>query len=243
MNRFFIPKEWIETEGVYIYDEPARQIINVLRLKLNDRIVILDNSGMKYEIDIDSVTKDTVHGQITRREVSRNEPKVKITLYQSLLKADKFEYVLQKGVELGVTTFVPVLSARCVAKKESEEKHKRWQKIIKEAAEQSERAIIPALRSTIQFPQACETVTPLSVMLWEEETYRPLAKILRKPDLKVIESVNLFIGPEGGYTEREAIHAREHGIITASLGRRILRADTAGIVAVSAIMYDQGELG
>ncbi|MDD5190982.1 MAG: RsmE family RNA methyltransferase [Dehalococcoidales bacterium] len=243
MNRFFIPKEWLEADGVNIYDEAARQIINVLRLKVNDRIVVLDNTGVEYRVNLDGFTKDTVHGTIEAREPSANEPHVKITLYQSLLKADKFEYVLQKGVELGVTAFVPVISARCIAKKESAEKRARWEKIIKEAAEQSERGIIPELKATVQFTQSCETVNPLSIMLWEQEDFRPLAKILRKPDLKVIDAVNLFVGPEGGYTEREADHAREHGILTASLGKRILRADTAGIVAVTAVMYDQNELG
>ncbi len=243
MNRFFIPKEWFDADGVNIDEEAARQITSVLRLKLADRVIVLDNTGMEYEVAIDKISRDSVHGRIVRQEISDNEPDVKITLFQSLLKSDKFEYILQKGTELGVTTFVPIVSARCIAKKESSEKYTRWQKIIQEAAEQSERAIIPELRATIPFAQACETVNPLSVMLWEEESFRSLAKIMRKPEYKVIKAINLFVGPEGGYTDREAIHAREHGILTASLGKRILRADTAGIVAVSAIMYDQNELG
>jgi 16S rRNA (uracil1498-N3)-methyltransferase len=242
MHRFFIPQGWFEADGVNIRGEAARQIINVLRLKINDKIIVLDNTGAAYLVNIVSFNKDAVHGNIIQKEISGVEPHVKITLYQSLLKADKFEYVLQKGVELGVTTFVPVISARCVAKKESTEKRHRWQTIIKEAAEQSERAIIPELEATILFQQACETVKGLSVMLWEEEKTRPLMKILRQPDLKSIKTINLFIGPEGGYTEDETIYAREHGIVTASLGKRILRADTAGLVAVTAVMYDHHEL-
>ena len=243
MNRFFVPKEWFDAVGVNIAEEAARQITSVLRLKLADRIIVLDNTGMEYEIAIDKISRDSVHGRIVGQEISHNEPDVKITLYQSLLKSDKFEYVLQKGTEMGVTTFVPVVSARCIVKKESAGKYARWQKIIQEAAEQSERAIIPELRITIPFAQACETVSPLSVMLWEEETFQSLGKIMQKPEYKAIKTINLFIGPEGGYTDHEANHAREHGILTASLGKRILRADTAGIVAVSAIMYDRNELG
>jgi len=243
MHRFFIPREWFDGTRVNIGEEAARQIVNVLRLQPGDRIVVLDNTGAEFEVVLEKLSKDAVSGRIEKRTVSRNEPRVKITLYQSLLKADKFEYVLQKGTELGVNAFVPVQSARCVAKAESAEKRIRWQKIIQEAAEQSERAQLPELRATVAFNQACVTVSGLSVMFWEEETYRSLAKILRKPDLKVIEAINLFIGPEGGYTEKEAAHAREHGILTASLGKRILRADTAGLAAITAVLYDQGELG
>jgi len=243
MHRFFIPREWFDGDRVNLGEEPARQIVNVLRLQPGDRIAVLDNTGTEFEVNIEKLSKDLVSGRIEKQSISQNEPRLKITLYQSLLKADKFEYVLQKGTELGVTAFVPVHSARCVVKPESAEKRARWQKIIQEAAEQSERARLPELRATLNFSQSCVTAGGLSVMCWEAENYRSLAKILRKPELKVIEKINLFIGPEGGYTEKEAAHAREHGILTASLGKRILRADTAGLAVISAVLYDQGELG
>ena len=118
MHRFFIPKDWIEQDNVTITGEPLRQIGYVLRLKPLDRIIVLDNSGWEFEVEIERITKEQAKGKVVNKKPGQGEPRIKITLYQALLKSDKFELVLQKGVELGVTAFVPFVSERCVARKD-----------------------------------------------------------------------------------------------------------------------------
>ena len=243
MHRFFIPADWIQNEMVTITGEPLRQISYVLRLKPTDRITILDNSGREFEVEIERITKEQVQGKVINRKPGHAEPRIKITLYQALLKSDKFEMVLQKGVELGITDFVPFISERCVSRKESATKIERWQKIIQEAAEQSERLVLPVLHPLISFEEACGTVRHPALLLWEEEKSVSLKQTLQNPPFKNASALSLFVGPEGGFPESEKELAKQHGIVIASLGRRILRAETAGLAAVSAVLYETGEMG
>jgi 16S rRNA (uracil1498-N3)-methyltransferase len=242
MQRFFIPKDWIQQDTVTITGEPLRQIGYVLRLKPTDRIIVLDNSGREFEVEIERITKEQATGKVINRKSGQGEPRIKITLYQALLKSDKFELVLQKGVELGVISFVPFISERCISRKESTAKIERWQKIIREAAEQSERLVLPLLHPLISFEEACRSVKQPALMLWEEEKSTGLKQTLQNPPFKNAAGISLFIGPEGGFPESEKEFARQNGIAFASLGRRILRAETAGLAAVSAILYETGEM-
>jgi 16S rRNA (uracil1498-N3)-methyltransferase len=243
MHRFFIPADWVQNEMVTITGEPLRQIGYVLRLKPTDCIIVLDNSGAELEVEIERITKEQATGKVINRKPGPGEPRIKITLYQALLKSDKFELVLQKGVELGITDFVPFISERCVSRKESAAKIERWQKIIREAAEQSERVILPVLHPLISFEEACRSVKQPALMLWEEEKSISLKQTLQNPPFKNAAGVSLFIGPEGGFPESEKKLARQNGIAVASLGKRILRAETAGLAAVSAVLYETGEMG
>jgi 16S rRNA (uracil1498-N3)-methyltransferase len=242
MHRFFISKDCIEQDKVIISDEPAHQIGYVLRLKPADRIIVLDNIGWEFEVEIERITRNQVQGKVVNKQRGQGEPALKITLYQALLKADKFELVLQKAVELGVTAIVPFISERCVVKEPSESKVERWQKIIQEAAEQSERSILPTLQPVISFTEACRTIKPPSFLMWEEEKSKGLKQVLRNPPFKSTPTINLFIGPEGGFPESEATLAKNHGIMISSLGKRILRAETAGLAAISAILYEKNEM-
>jgi 16S rRNA (uracil1498-N3)-methyltransferase len=243
MHRFFIPKEWIQQNNVTITGEPLHQIGYVLRLKPTDRIIVLDNSGWEFEVEIERISKEQAQGKVVSKKPGQGEPRIKITLYQALLKSDKFELVLQKGVELGVTAFVPFVSERCITRKESAGKIERWGKIIQEAAEQSERLILPELHPLISFNEACGMVKQPALMLWEEEKSLSLKQILQNPPFNHTANISLFIGPEGGFPESEQELARQHGIAIASLGKRILRAETAGLAAISAILYETGEMG
>jgi 16S rRNA (uracil1498-N3)-methyltransferase len=243
MQRFFIPKDWIQQDTVIITGEPLRQIGYVLRLKPTDRIIVLDNSGWEFEVEIEHITKEQALGKIITKETGRGEPRIKIRLYQALLKSDKFELVLQKGVELGVTEFIPFISERCISRKESASKIERWGKIIREAAEQSERLVLPLLHPLISFDEACRSVKQPAFLLWEEEKNETLKQTLQNPPFKNASELSLFVGPEGGFPESEKELAKHHGIAIATLGRRILRAETAGLAAVSAILYETGEMG
>ncbi len=242
MHRFFIPEESFIQDKVIICGESLHQIGYVLRLKPGDRIIVLDNSGFEFEVEIERITKEEAAGKIVRKQIGQGEPAVKITLYQALLKSDKFELVLQKGVELGVSGFVPFLSERCVTEKPSDGKLERWQKIVQEAAEQSERSILPVLYPVVSFDDACHSVKPPSLLLWEEEKSVSLKQILQNPPFKNAKALNLFIGPEGGFPAVETEQAKNNGITIVSLGRRILRAETAGLAAISAILYEKGEM-
>jgi 16S rRNA (uracil1498-N3)-methyltransferase len=242
MHRFFIPKESFIQDGVIICGEALHQIGYVLRLKPGDRIIVLDNSGWEFEVEIERITKEEAAGKIVRKQIGQGEPAVKITLYQALLKSDKFELALQKGVELGVTAFVPFISERCVTKKPADGKLERWQKIVREAAEQSKRSILPVLYPVVSFDDACHSVKPPSLLLWEEEKNASLKQILQNQPFKNAKALNLFIGPEGGFPVEETEKAKKHGMAIASLGWRILRAETAGLAAISAILYENGEM-
>lgn len=242
MHRFFISKDCFEQDKVIISGEPLHQIGYVLRLKPADRIIVLDNSGWEFEVEIERITKEQALGKVVNKQRGQGEPTTKITLYQALLKADKFELVLQKAVELGVTAIVPFISERCVVKKPSESKIERWQKIIQEAAEQSERSILPTLHPVISLTKACQTTKQPSLLMWEEEKNIGLKQALQNPPFNTAPTINLFIGPEGGFPEIEVALAKKHGIFIASLGRRILRAETAGLSAISAILYEKGEM-
>lgn len=240
MHRFFIPAEWIDQDGVVIQGNQVHQIRDVLRLGQGERIIVLDNSGWEYEVELKEVKRGWVKGVVVGRRLIE-EPRIKVTIYQALLKGDKFEVVLQKGVELGVMGFVPMLCERCVVGhfKDVTRKSGRWQRIIAEAAEQSGRGRLPSLMPVLLFPQACESAEGLSLLAWEgEEAMGLRPAVAGKSPL----AVNIFIGPEGGFSPAEVELARSCGLVPITLGRRVLRAETAGLVAATAVFYEFGEL-
>jgi 16S rRNA (uracil1498-N3)-methyltransferase len=248
MHRFFIPPEWIDQEIVVIRGNLVHQIRNVLRLRAGDHVVILDDTGWEYEADLARVTRDHVKGVICEKRPAA-EPGTKITLYQALPKSNKFEFILQKCTELGVSGFVPVVSERCVAGLPRDKRVERWHRIIVEAAEQSQRGRLPTLEPALPFEKACQSAIGLSLLAWEGEKTSGLRSVLRNEIYRkrIISdkhylSVNLFIGPEGGFSPFEVEFARDCGIAPISLGGRLVRSETAGLVAATAIFYECGDL-
>jgi 16S rRNA (uracil1498-N3)-methyltransferase len=256
MHRFFIPPSWIEGNEVTITGPQAHQIANVLRMRPGDLVIVLDNSGWEIEVSLVSVHKSAVEGEVLHRRLAGGEPRTKISLYQGVLKSNRFEFVLQKGTELGVVQFLPIIAERCVVSDLDavEKKRQRWAWIIQEAAEQCRRGRKPELHSAILFPQACEQTrrsAALSLILWEQEKASSLRDLLRKASPGSSEgkaprrspfAINLFVGPEGGFTEEEVAVGRRYGLVPVTLGPRILRAETAGIVAATAVLYELGDL-
>jgi len=213
----------------------------VLRLGPGDEIILLDNSGWEYLVEISSVERGGVKGIVRDKVLSTNEPATQITLYQALLKSNKFEFVLQKGTELGIRGFVPLFCERSIVDV-ADNKMNRWQRIIMEAAEQSRRARLSILYPAMPFDEACRSVSGISLLLWEGE--RELSLRAALADIKEApQALNLFIGPEGGFSVSEVEFARRWGIVPITLGGRILRAETAGLVAAAAILYQFGDLG
>ncbi|MCL5111026.1 MAG: 16S rRNA (uracil(1498)-N(3))-methyltransferase [Chloroflexi bacterium] len=250
MYRFFVPPEWLGPQQAEIGAPVARQIATVLRLTPGDRVCLLDDSGWEIEVELGEVRTDRIAAVVVRRSLATSEPRLKVTVYQGLLKGDKFEWVLQKCTELGAMAFVPLLTARTVVGAVGEadsQRWRRWQRIIQEAAEQCQRGRLPALRVAQLFAAACEGAGgALSLIPWEGEKERSLRAALRQsldgaPGRRPF-TVNLFIGPEGGFTESEVKLARRHGIIPVSLGRRVLRAETAAVVATAAVLHEAGDM-
>ena len=245
-HRFFIPPDWLTPPLVSLRDETAYQIKAVLRLQAGDDIIVLDNSGFEWGVRLTEVSRDVVRGRIVGQQPVQGEPGVQLTLYQGTLKAQKFEWVLQKGTELGVSRFVPTLCQRSVVSRAEDLDHKqvRWQRIIQEAAEQSGRGKLPVLEMALPLPAAIEQASQaaaagsLLLMPWEEAEGPPLKAVLAGVQAK---SVALFIGPEGGFTAAEAAIAQAAGVQLVKLGPRILRAETAGLAVCATVLYELGE--
>jgi 16S rRNA (uracil1498-N3)-methyltransferase len=239
MHRFFVPPQWIHGSTVLLGEPTAHQIRNVLRMRPGAVIVVLDNQGWEYEVELAEIEKNQARGQVIEKRPAAGEPTVQVTLYQCLLKKDNFEWVLQKGTEIGVSRFVPVISQRTVAadgERVKSSKLARWERIITEAAEQSHRGRLPVLEEPVSFEQALAGAarSDLALIPWEKESSQTLRAVLRD----AVAHVVLFIGSEGGFADDEITLARQHGVIPVTLGPRILRAETAAIAAALLVLYE-----
>lgn len=252
MHRFFVPSESIQGDRVALEGSLVYQLTRVLRMKPGDRIVVLDDSGWETEVVLVRLGGEQVIGQVAERRLAVGEPRTKISLYQSVLKGQRIELVLQKCTELGVVEFVPVISARCIVSSldDVSRKVERWQRIVLEAAEQSGRGRLPRIRPALMFTHACgraKRLGGLSLIPWEEERATGLRRALGVDGADGQRgvrpfSINVFIGPEGGITADEIETARGYGLVPISLGPRILRAETAGLAVVSAILCEMGDM-
>lgn len=248
MHRFFIPPTWIGGEQATLEGPVARQIAVVLRLAPGQGIILLDNSGREYKARLLEVAPHRVVAHIEGVDWGKGEPGVHLTLYQALLKGEKFPWVLQKGTEIGVSAFVPLLTQRSVPRwhaQQEKERLARWRRILQEAAEQAGRPRLPEVVAPLPFRQACSQARGLALLPWEGEAYRDLHQALQEGQKRIGEppTIALFIGPEGGWTEDEVAYARDRGILPITLGRRILRAETAAIVASALVLFALGEMG
>lgn len=268
--RFFVEAGALHAGEVQIDDaDLAHQIGTVLRLRPGERVVMLDNSGWQYMVALSAVERGRVAGTVERKELAGGEPRTKVTLYAALMRAERFEWVLQKGTELGVSAFVPLICERSTiadADALSEHKHERWRRIIREAAEQARRGKLPRLASAVLFPAACDQAAKrgTALLLWEGAGAPSLRHVLQPaarhgenvaaqpaelpgmpPPLAAPGqpfSVALFSGPEGGFSQHELETATRYGMIPVTLGPRTLRAETAPLAAIAAILYQMGDL-
>jgi 16S rRNA (uracil1498-N3)-methyltransferase len=257
--RFFVDADALHGREVILDDaELAHQLGVVVRLRAGERVLMLDNSGWQYVVILDAIERERVVGTVERKELAGGEPRTKLTLYIALLRPERFEWILQKGTELGVSAFVPVICERSTiadADELSERKLDRWHRILREAAEQSRRGKLPRLSSALFFHTACDQAARRgqALLLWEGGGVAPLRQVLREhgtsaPDPPIAASagmpfsVALLSGPEGGFTAGEFETAVRYGMIAVTLGPRTLRAETAPLVAASAIFYEMGDL-
>jgi 16S rRNA (uracil1498-N3)-methyltransferase len=243
MRRFFVPPQAIVGQEAHLGPDLARRMERVLRLRVGDHVLLLDNSGREYEVELTALTARAAQGVVLASREPASEPNVRLVLYQALIKGQRFDWVLEKGTELGVAAFVPILSSRSQVRvsSPSSARLERWRRVIVEAAEQSGRCRLPEVSLPQPFEEACAAAAGLRILPWEGERDASLGELLAAQQLSVA-AVSLFIGPEGGFPLEEVRLARRLGVCTVSLGRRILRAETAAIVAVALVLHELGDM-
>lgn len=233
--RFFINQPLKQKEEITLIDTGiTHQFAHVLRLKAGDAVVLLDGEGNEGEAVIQSITKKSVTLAVGKCARNENEPKNTVTLYQSVLKKDKMEWVFEKCTEIGVSRFVPMLSEHSVKQGLNAA---RAQKIIREAAEQSRRGMIPEIDEICPFNDAIQKAKKngaVRILAHNEGEAEHIMDFMRTHDLS--GGVNVFIGPEGGFSDAEAAHAFQNGFHIVSLGKRTLRAETAAIAACFSVV-------
>ena len=241
MYRFFVEKYQIHDGRVDITGEDVNHIRNVLRMRPGEEVLISTGDEWEYTCAIERLEEDRVTLRVEDASRPGRELASKIWLFQCLPKSDKMETVIQKAVELGAYTVVPVASSRCVVKldeRRAAQKVVRWNAIAEAAAKQSKRLIIPEVRGVMRFRDALEAAADLDVKLIPYERQDGMEgtrKILNA--IRPGQSVAVMIGPEGGFDDAEVQLAREHGFEPVTLGKRILRTETAGMTMLSILMY------
>ncbi|MCC7353934.1 MAG: 16S rRNA (uracil(1498)-N(3))-methyltransferase [Anaerolineae bacterium] len=242
MHRFFVEPSALAGDRAILSGSLAHQLLHVLRLRPGARILLLDGAGWEYEAELISLEKRGGEVRLLAQRAATGEPRTQVTLYQAVLRGPRFEWVLQKGTELGIAAFIPILTARGVAiPKESETKLARWEAIVREAAEQAGRGRLPSVTMPVAFADACANVkTEKALIAWEEERTTGLRAALTESGSGGT-SWALFVGPEGGFTAEEVALARSCNVRPIRLGSRTLRAETAGIAAVAALFFALGE--
>lgn len=242
MPKFFVEPNQIENERVTIRGNDAAHISYSLRMAKGDRIWVCDGQNREYDCVLSEFLPDLVIADVVAIRENSSEPSVKIYLYQALPKGDKLDTVIQKSVECGVFEIVPFESERCVAKVKAdaeEKKTARRNRIAEEAAKQCGRGYIPRVSKTVSFKEALlqASAADLALICYEDEEGTTLKQVLHKRAEEGIHTVSIMIGSEGGFAENEVEDAKNAGILPVSLGKRILRTETAPIFALSCLSY------
>ena len=241
MYQFFVEDEQVQQNKICITGSDVNHIGHVLRMKAGEEIRISAASGRSYFCHITEITQEEVWAEIDRTDETGTEFAHRVYLFQGLPKSDKMEWIIQKAVELGVYTVIPVAMKNCVVKldeKKAQNKCKRWQAIAESAAKQSKRTVIPQIQQPLSWKQALAMAEKLDVTLVPYENERGMQatrECIR--NIKEGASIGIMIGPEGGFSpeEIEDIQPPMHRI---SLGRRILRTETAGLATLAMLIYE-----
>ena len=242
MHRFFVDTDQIQGENIKIIGNDVKHIKNVLRLKVHDKIEIACN-GKIYISEISDIDSDFVMTNIIGGFPGKNEAPVDIVLYQGLAKGDRMDYIFQKGVEIGIKEFYPIIMDRTVVKiqnkKKEENRIKRWKGIVEEAAKQSKRDILPVVNNIINFHEMIDILQNQQniIVPYEEEQIQGLKEFFHS---EKTGKIHIVIGPEGGFEKYEIELLRNIGGEIITLGPRILRTETAGLVVSSIVLYELG---
>lgn len=245
MTYFFVSPEQIKGRKVTLTGPDVVHITRVLRFQAGDALTVLDGQGRGYRVRLSKMDPRQVEGVIEEEFFVAAEAPVHITLVQGMPKGEKMELIIQKCTELGVQEIIPLKAERSLVKLSGEKLQQRllrWQRIAMEAAKQCRRGKVPRVGRPMSLEEVVSVIPPgaSGLMTWEEEREASFKSILK--ELKG-EKVFLFIGPEGGFTPKEVTLAKKHNVATVSLGKRILRTETAALAAVTMILYELGDLG
>ncbi len=247
MRRFFIEKSKITGPKIFITGSDAAHIKKVLRMKSGDRIGLFDGMGFEYEARIENLLAGSIEVSITKRFLSASESPVQIIVAQALLKDKKMDILARQLTEIGITKLIPFTSVRSVPrpdKKRLSARRKRWEKIAIEALKQCRRGHITEIGETINFNDIIkiDDGCDLKIVFWENES-KPISDTVQQVHDRHYRKILAVLGPEGGFTEKEIEDARACGFVTASLGPRILRAETATVAACTILQYLFGDMG
>ena len=246
MPKFFVEPEHIDGDTAKIYDGDVNHITKVLRLSPKSIIMVCDGKGYDYRAEITGIDKACVTLRLLEKLPCETEPGVRVTLFQGIPKAGKMEYIIEKCVELGISRIVPVITSRTVVKlgdkKAEDKKLARWRKVAAEAVKQCGRGVIPEVGDVVTLKEAVSLTTGIDLVLapYENERETPLKQVLSAN--RNIHSVGFFVGPEGGFEEEEINLLQAAGAKCVTLGKRILRTETAGHTVLTAVMYELDEL-
>lgn len=242
MPRFFLSPHELHPQFMVLTGENATHA-RVLRLKCGDAVTVCDGNATDYHCTVSDVSPGQISLVVQHIDPSLSEPSIDVSIYMAYAKSDKFEHVVQKATELGAKEIIVFPSARCVCRpdpKSIAKKLERWQKIAASAAQQSGRGRIPQVLAVESYAQAVAraATADLAVNFYENENqYTFHDAITSHP----FQTAALMTGPEGGYTPEEVAVSKQHGILTCTLGKRILRCETAPLCALSALMFSAGE--
>lgn len=247
MPRFFVPPENIRGDTATVGGAEAHHMTRVLRLGPGDIITLLDGQGSAYRCRIESRQGDEVSCRVLEKQRAGGEPPLRVVLVQGLAKGDKMDMVIQKGTELGAAAFVPVICKRSVVRLDGAKgaaRQERWQRIAAGAARQCRRALVPDVHQPLAWAAALQAIPPGALVLlpWEESSGQGLKQVLQSI-LAPPPEVYIIIGPEGGLERAEVEEARRRGAVPVGLGPRILRTETAGLAAITMVLYRWGDLG
>ncbi len=246
MHRFFLSPELIEGNQVIFPGDISRQIARVLRLEVKDKLIVLDNLGKEYLVQLADVHPDRCRADVLIVKSLQELPEVLVYLFISMTQREKLEWILQKGTEIGVSEFFPVLTSRSLVQSTDQwgKKTERLERIIREAAEQSGSIQLPVLHDPLAFSESliCAVkLSDISIIPWEREKKQGIKDYLREKHFPGKPGkVAVFIGPEGGYSEEEIGQAKLAGIQPVTLGKKILRMETAAILAAGMVFYEIG---
>jgi 16S rRNA (uracil1498-N3)-methyltransferase len=248
MRRFFADSHVLSGDRVSVDGPLAHRLTRVLRLRPGDEVAFFDGSGTDVVCEIENVSGQTVEARVRERTNGPAESKTRVVLYQSITKRERFEWLLEKATELGVARVVPLVTARGVVKTSgSGNRVDRWHRILIEAAEQCGRSVVPDLSAPVNFEDALATSVGVRLLPYEDADHLApdVSTALRDSvdDVFTASSVSIFIGPEGGFEPREIQAANDAGGLVVTLGQRVLRSETAGLVALTLVMQALGELG
>lgn len=243
ISTFYVKNNQVNSKTISIIGDDVKHIRNVLRHKIDDELEICDESGFRYLTKIKEFSENEILLEIVEQTDKNTEMPVKIDLYQGLPKSDKMDLIVQKTTELGVSSIIPVITERVIVKLEKGNENKkieRWNKIATEAAKQSGRQLIPVVENVANLEKIVEKLSKYDIVIvpFECEKDSTLKNILKNVKNK-IENIAVVIGPEGGFSEKDiATLEKSSNVVKVSLGKRILRTETAGLATIAMLLYE-----